>query len=152
MDSCASPDNEFLMGLYPDRTRISTLLFALRGPVDHAVVRSLPRVRALHKRWHSLVTRPKEDETACRAGSDSGATSDSGAGSDSGATSTSIPEPAPAAPATPSVVVLVQHLTRRWAPGDPRPALWPEQDSGGGGSKCVFELWRPASPWPRSQG
>jgi len=55
VDPCASPDNTYLMGLYPDLTRISTLLFALHGPVDRLVVRSLPHVRAVHKRWRALV-------------------------------------------------------------------------------------------------
>jgi len=55
VDPCASPDNTYLMGLYPDLTRISTLLFALHGPVDRLVVRSLPHVRTVHKRWRSLV-------------------------------------------------------------------------------------------------
>ncbi len=55
VDPCASPGNTYLMGLYPDLTRISTLLFALHGPVDRLVVRSLPHVRAVHKRWRSLV-------------------------------------------------------------------------------------------------
>jgi hypothetical protein len=44
------------MGLYPDLTRMSTLLFALHGPVDRLVVRSLPHVRAVHKRWRALVS------------------------------------------------------------------------------------------------
>ncbi len=56
LDTCSSPDNQFLMDLYPDRTRVTTLLFALGGPVDHLVVRSLPHVRAVHKRWISLRT------------------------------------------------------------------------------------------------
>jgi CelD/BcsL family acetyltransferase involved in cellulose biosynthesis len=55
-DPCASADNTFLMRLYPDRTRISTLLFALHGPVDHLFVRSLPHVRALRKRVHTFMT------------------------------------------------------------------------------------------------
>jgi CelD/BcsL family acetyltransferase involved in cellulose biosynthesis len=50
-DPCASPDNTFLMGLYPDRTRISTILLALAGPIDHLFVRSLPFIRSLHRRW-----------------------------------------------------------------------------------------------------
>ncbi len=54
-DPCASADNDFLMRLYPDRTRISTLLFALRGPVDHLFVRSLPHIRQVRRRWRSLV-------------------------------------------------------------------------------------------------
>jgi CelD/BcsL family acetyltransferase involved in cellulose biosynthesis len=58
IDTCAGPDNGFLFGLYPDRTRISTLLFALGGPVDKALVRNLPRVRSLHRRWRTLVDRP----------------------------------------------------------------------------------------------
>jgi CelD/BcsL family acetyltransferase involved in cellulose biosynthesis len=58
-DSCAGEDNTFLMGLYPDRTRISTLLFSLHGTVDHLVVKSLPHVRALHRRWRSVVDGPK---------------------------------------------------------------------------------------------
>jgi CelD/BcsL family acetyltransferase involved in cellulose biosynthesis len=56
VDPCASPDNTYLMGLYPDLTRMSTLLFALHGPVDRLVVRSLPHVRAVHKRWRALVS------------------------------------------------------------------------------------------------
>jgi hypothetical protein len=34
---------------------MSTLLFALHGTVDHLFVRSLPHVRALHKRFRTLV-------------------------------------------------------------------------------------------------
>jgi CelD/BcsL family acetyltransferase involved in cellulose biosynthesis len=55
-DPCASAENVFLMGLYPDRTRISTNLFALRGAVDHLLVRGLPRVRALRRRVRSVLT------------------------------------------------------------------------------------------------
>lgn len=51
LDPCASEDNAFLLGLYPDRTRITTELFALRGAVDHLLVRALPSLRVLHKRW-----------------------------------------------------------------------------------------------------
>jgi CelD/BcsL family acetyltransferase involved in cellulose biosynthesis len=58
VDTCASPDNTFLMGLYPDRTRISTLLLALHGRVDTLVVRSLPHVRALKKRVHTMISAP----------------------------------------------------------------------------------------------
>ncbi|HTT86285.1 MAG TPA: GNAT family N-acetyltransferase [Acidimicrobiales bacterium] len=55
VDSCSSENNGFLLELYPDRTRISTLLFPLGGKVDAAVVRGLTRVRPLHRRWRSLV-------------------------------------------------------------------------------------------------
>jgi CelD/BcsL family acetyltransferase involved in cellulose biosynthesis len=58
VDPCASEDNTFLMGLYPDRTRISTLLFALDGTIDHLLVRSLPHVRSLHKRWRHRADAP----------------------------------------------------------------------------------------------
>jgi hypothetical protein len=69
IDTCASPDNDFLFGLYPDRTRITTLLFALRGTVDHLVVRSLPHLRALHKRWYLWHTaRQAHDDDAVAAG------------------------------------------------------------------------------------
>jgi len=53
LDTCSSPDNQFLLDLYPDRTRITTLLFALGGPRDHLLVRSLPHIRAVHKRWRT---------------------------------------------------------------------------------------------------
>jgi hypothetical protein len=54
-DPCASAENVFHMGLYPERTRISTNLFALRGPVDHLLVRALPGARALRRRARSLL-------------------------------------------------------------------------------------------------
>jgi hypothetical protein len=62
-DPCASPDNDFLMRLYPGRTRMSTLLFALRGPVDHLLVRALPHARSLRRRVRALVASglPTED-------------------------------------------------------------------------------------------
>jgi CelD/BcsL family acetyltransferase involved in cellulose biosynthesis len=55
-DPCASAENLFLLRLYPDRTRISTNLFALRGAVDHLLVRGLPQVRALRRRARALLT------------------------------------------------------------------------------------------------
>ena len=54
LDSCAADGNTFLMDLYPDRTRISTILVALHGPVDKLFVRSLPHVRSVHKRWRTF--------------------------------------------------------------------------------------------------
>jgi CelD/BcsL family acetyltransferase involved in cellulose biosynthesis len=57
-DPCAAADNDFLLRLYPNRTRISTLLFALHGPVDHLFVRSLPRVRVLRQRWRAATAAP----------------------------------------------------------------------------------------------
>ena len=58
-DPCASAGNTFLTRLYPDRTRMSTLLFALDGTVDHAFVRSLPYVRAARKRLRGALA-PKK--------------------------------------------------------------------------------------------
>ena len=60
-DPCASPNNTFLMRLYPARTRISTRLFALSGPLDHFVVRSLPVARAARRRWRTM--RPEKVPT-----------------------------------------------------------------------------------------
>jgi CelD/BcsL family acetyltransferase involved in cellulose biosynthesis len=52
-DPCSAADNDFLLRLYPNRTRISTLLFALHGPVDRLFVRSLPRLRTLRQQWRA---------------------------------------------------------------------------------------------------
>jgi SAM-dependent methyltransferase/CelD/BcsL family acetyltransferase involved in cellulose biosynthesis len=54
-DSCASADNTFLFDLYPDRTRITTVLLSLDGPVDQFVVRSLPHVRRAHHRYRTYL-------------------------------------------------------------------------------------------------
>jgi len=65
IDPCASADNHYLMGLYPDLTRMSTLLLALHGTIDHLLVRSLPHVRSVHKRFRSLVPATTSKPETC---------------------------------------------------------------------------------------
>jgi CelD/BcsL family acetyltransferase involved in cellulose biosynthesis len=50
LDTCASPDNETFLTLFPDRTHISTLLFSLGGRVDGLFVHAvMPRRNQLRR-------------------------------------------------------------------------------------------------------
>jgi len=46
---CTFADNELLLRLYPDRRRVCTLVVGLGGPVDRALVRTLPAARSLSR-------------------------------------------------------------------------------------------------------
>ena len=47
---CTFADNALLLRLYPDRRCVSTLVVGLGGPVDRALVRSMPAARSLSRR------------------------------------------------------------------------------------------------------
>jgi len=56
IDTCASPNNDTFLKLFPDRTRISTILFSLGGRVDAMIVGNMQRIfpaQRLVRAWGS---------------------------------------------------------------------------------------------------
>ena len=60
LDTCASPNNDTFLKLFPDRTRISTVLFSLGGRMDAMVVGNMQHIlpaQRLLRTWGSPLKR-----------------------------------------------------------------------------------------------
>lgn len=62
VDTCAGANNDYLLRMYPDRTRITSILFALEGRLDRVVVDHLRLVRRAQREWARVRSGIKPDD------------------------------------------------------------------------------------------
>ena len=71
MDTCTYDGNEYVLGLYPDRLKIESLLIVLgHNVVDRAAVQAFCKAKPLHQRLHVMLRVRNRSSSSARPGTD----------------------------------------------------------------------------------